>query len=324
MTPLIEAIGISRHFPLSRSTWLGPRPFVRAVDDVSFAIHPGEVVGLVGESGSGKSTIGNMLLRFDAPTHGAICFRGEDITHLPERRLKEFRRSVQPVFQDPYGSLNPRMTVEQIVGEPLAIHGLEPTRAARRQRVVELLNLAGLGADHLARYPHQFSGGQRQRIGIARALAVSPQLIIADEPIAALDVSIQAQVVNLLKSLQEKLSLAMLFIAHDLAAVRYLSNRIIVLYLGRVMEIGTSAEIVETPKHPYTEALLSAVLEPRRTRKRQRIILQGDLPSPISPPSGCVFRTRCRYALPECAKAVPALRQVAGGHYRACIRDDVL
>ncbi|MGH8310675.1 MAG: ATP-binding cassette domain-containing protein, partial [Steroidobacteraceae bacterium] len=227
MTALIEAVDVSRHFELAGGGWTRAKPRVTAVDHVSLAIEPGEVVGLVGESGSGKTTIGNMLLRFDSPSAGSIRFEGQDITRLSERRLRAFRRQDQPIFQDPYGSLNPRMTAEEIVGEPLIVHKLAAGRQARRDRVVELLSLVGLGADHLARHPHQFSGGQRQRIGIARALAISPRLIIADEPVAALDVSIQAQVVNLLKELQAKFDLAMLFIAHDLAVVRYLSSRIV-------------------------------------------------------------------------------------------------
>jgi oligopeptide transport system ATP-binding protein len=324
MTALIELDNVRRYFGSRRSVF-GRRPKpIKAVDDVSFALEPGKVLGLVGESGSGKSTIGNLVLRLDDPTSGHIRFRGEDITSLPDRRLVDFRRHVQPIFQDPFGSLNPRMTVEQTIAEPLIVHGLTRGRVQRRERVVELLTLVGLNADHLRRFPHQFSGGQRQRIGIARAMAVEPELIVADEPVSALDVSIQAQIVNVLRDLQIRLNLAMLFISHDLAVVEYIADRVVVLYLGKVMEIAPARDIVRTPKHPYTEALLSAVLEPDLDRKRRRIVLRGDLPSPINPPSGCVFRTRCPHALSACAVTPAELRAVGPGHLTACIRNDVL
>jgi oligopeptide transport system ATP-binding protein len=297
---------------------------VHAVEDVSFTIGQGEVVGLVGESGSGKTTIGQAILRLADPTGGRILFRGQDITALPERRLMPFRRQAQPIFQDPYGSLNPRMSVEDLIAEPLIAHGIGENRRERRKRIVALLDQVGLSSDHLTRHPHQFSGGQRQRIAIARALAVEPALVIADEPVSALDVSIQAQIVNLMRELQRKLGLAMLFIAHDLAVVEYISDRIVVLYLGRVMETGPARALIGRPRHPYTEALISAVPEPSAEPARKRIVLEGDLPSPISPPSGCVFRTRCPYALPACGEAVPALREVAKDHAKACIRDDIL
>ncbi len=324
MTALVELDNVKRYFESRRGPFGRGAAPIKAVDDVSFAIEPGEVLGLVGESGSGKSTLGNLVLRLDDPTSGHIRFRGEDITRLPERRLIGFRRQAQPIFQDPFGSLNPRMTVEQIIAEPLIVHGLARRRVQRRERVVELLTLVGLNADHLRRFPHQFSGGQRQRIGIARALAVEPELIVADEPVSALDVSIQAQIVNVLRDLQLRMKLAMLFISHDLAVVEYIADRVAVLYLGKVMEIAAAHDIVRTPKHPYTEALLSAVLEPSFDRKRRRIVLQGDLPSPMNPPSGCVFRTRCPYAIPACATTSAELRTVGPGHVTACIRDDVL
>jgi oligopeptide transport system ATP-binding protein len=323
MTALLQAVGLVRHFPTPGGV-LRAGPPVRAVEDVSFEVAAGEVLGLVGESGSGKSTVANLVLRLDEPTAGRVVFDGEDITHASERALRPFRRRVQPIFQDPFGSLDPRMTVAQIVAEALIVHRLAPTRAARRDRVVELLETVGLNAGHLARLPHQFSGGQRQRIGIARALAVGPEMIVADEPVSALDVSIQAQIINLLRDLQQRLGLAMLFIAHDLAVVEYVSDRIVVLYLGRIMEVGPAHEIVRAPKHPYTEALLSAVPEPDPDRERRRIILEGDLPSPMHPPSGCVFRTRCPYAIAACAEPLPPPRGVGAGHQTWCIRADVL
>ena len=318
MTALLEVrAALTQHFSARGGT-------VRAVEDVSFELAEGEVLGLVGESGSGKTTIGQAILRLVDPTAGRILFRGNDITTLPDRELKPFRRQAQPIFQDPFGSLNPRMTIEAIIAEPLVVHGIGRNRQERRQRVLALLEQVGLPRDSLTRYPHQFSGGQRQRISIARSLAAEPALIIADEPVSALDVSIQAQIINLLRELQQRLKLAMLFIAHDLAVVEYISDRVIVLYLGRVMEIGPARRLIGAPKHPYTEALISAVPEPDPDREGKRIVLQGDLPSPINPPSGCVFRTRCPYAIPACAEKVPALRQVAPGHAKACIRDDIL
>ena len=322
MTALLEVVDLVRHFPTNGPLFRAGPP-LRAVSGVSFAVAPGEVLGLVGESGSGKSTIGNLALRLDQPTSGAILFDGADITRASERELKPFRRRAQPIFQDPYGSLDPRMSVEQIIGEALTIHRLARGKALR-DRVVELLETVGLDGSQLNRYPHQFSGGQRQRIGIARAIAVNPDLIVADEAVSALDVSVQAQVVNLLRDLQRRLGLAMIFISHDLAVVEYIADRVAVLYLGRVMEIGPARDLVRRPKHPYTEALLSAVPEPTPGRARRRIILQGDLPSPTAPPSGCVFRTRCPYAIVACAEAVPPFVEVGVGHRSACIRTDVL
>ena len=323
MTALLEVDGLVRHFPTA-GKWLRAGPPLRAVSGVSFSIEPGEVLGLVGESGSGKSTIGNLVLRLDEPTAGRILFDGQDITHAREAALGSLRRRAQPIFQDPFGSLDPRMTVEQIVAEALLIHRAVQGKAARQARVVELLELVGLGTDHLQRFPHQFSGGQRQRIGIARALAVKPELIVADEPVSALDVSIQAQIVNLLRDLQRRLGLAMIFISHDLAVVEYIADRVAVLYLGRIMEIAPARDIIRGPKHPYTQALLSAVPEPDPDAKRRRIVLQGDLPSPMAPPSGCVFRTRCPYAIAACAETVPDLGEIAPGHRTACIRADIL
>ena len=318
MSALMSVEGLTQHFAGARGGT------VRAVEDVSFAIEPGEVLGLVGESGSGKTTIGQAMLRLIEPTGGRVLFRGRDITNLRDRELKPFRRQAQPIFQDPFASLNPRMTVEALIGEPLIVHGIGRDREERRSRILSLLAQVGLPRDSLSRYPHQFSGGQRQRIAIARALAVEPALIVADEPVSALDVSIQAQIINLLRELQQRLKLAMLFIAHDLAVVEYISDRVVVLYLGRIMEIGPARSLIGAPKHPYTEALISAVPEPDLDRADKRIVLQGDLPSPIDPPSGCVFRTRCPYALPACAGKVPELRPVGEGHAKACIRDDVL
>jgi oligopeptide transport system ATP-binding protein len=323
MTALLEVVDLARHFR-TPGTLLRPGPPLQAVAGVSFSVAPGEVLGLVGESGSGKSTIGNLALRLDEPTAGRILFDGRDITHVRQSDLRAFRRRAQPIFQDPFGSLDPRMTVEQIVGEALIIHRLARSRQALRERVAELLELVGLDASHLSRFPHQFSGGQRQRIGIARAMAVAPDLIVADEAVSALDVSIQAQIVNLLRDLQRRLGLAMIFISHDLAVVEYVSDRVAVLYLGRIMEIGPARTLVRAPKHPYTEALLSAVPEPEPGHSRQQIILQGDLPSPMAPPSGCVFRTRCPYAIAACADVVPPLREIAPGHMSACIRTDIL
>ena len=322
--PLLEVDELRTWFELRRGVFSRQRGHVKAVDGVSFTLKQGEVLGLVGESGSGKTTVGRTILRLIEPTSGAIRFEGKDIAHLHPAELKAFRRRAQPIFQDPFASLDPRMRVEQIVAEPLAVHGLVANAEDRRAQVAEMLTQVGLAADHMTRYPHEFSGGQRQRIGIARALAVKPELVVADEPVSALDVSIQAQVVNLLRELQQRLGLALLFIAHDLAVVEYISDRILVMYLGKVMELAPADELCRKPKHPYTEALLSAVPVPDPDRRGKRIVLQGDIPSPIAPPSGCVFRTRCPYAIAACAGEVPDLREVSPGHFKACIRDDVL
>ncbi|BDP41289.1 ABC transporter ATP-binding protein [Deinococcus aetherius] len=320
---LLDVRNLEKYFPIRGGLLSRVVANVKAVNDVSFSLGRGEVVGLVGESGSGKTTAGRAILRLIEPTGGQVIFNGTDITKLGKGELRDYRREMQIIFQDPFASLNPRMTVSDIIGEAMQIHNLNPGRE-RVDRIAELLQKVGLRPEHMRRYPHEFSGGQRQRIGIARALAVNPSFIVADEPVSALDVSIQAQVVNLLQDLQEELGLTVLFIAHDLAVVEYICDRIIVMYLGRIMEIASSRDLNRNPKHPYTEALLSAAPVPDPTVKRQRIILEGDIPSPINPPSGCVFRTRCRYSVDECAKVVPELREVAPGHFKACIRDDIL
>jgi peptide/nickel transport system ATP-binding protein len=299
-----------------------PRRPVRAVDDVSFEIARGEVLGLVGESGSGKSTIGRSVVRLIDPTAGEIRYAGTDLVRLRARALRPFRRRLQIIFQDPYASLNPRRRVADTIGEVLATHGLHAGNA-RASRVAELLSLVGLAPEHAQRFPHEFSGGQRQRIGIARALAVEPEFIVADEPVSALDVSIQAQVLNLLSDLRERFNLTMLFISHDLDVVEYLCDRIVVLYLGKVMEMAPAQALYRSPQHPYTQALLAASPRPDPEARRERRLLQGDIPSPIDPPSGCVFRTRCPFALDACAREVPALREVAPGHFKACLLEDV-
>lgn len=282
---------------------------IHAVQDVSLAVNRGEILGIVGESGSGKTTLGRCILRLTEPTSGQIVFDGQDLTHIEGAPLRRMRQNMQMIFQDPYASLNPRLTVERIISEPMDIHNIG-TREARRERVQALLREVDLPIDSASRYPHEFSGGQRQRIGIARALAVRPDLIVADEPVSALDVSIQAQVVNLLRDLQQRYHLTMLFISHDLNVVNFLCDRVVVMYLGRVMESGPAKQISSQPAHPYTKALLSANPHPGQI-KRERIKLSGDLPSPANPPSGCVFRTRCPYAKPRCAEEVPVLRNVA-------------
>lgn len=315
---MLEVRGLRKYFPIRGGVFSRVVANVKAVEDVSFAIKPGEVVGLVGESGSGKTTAGRSILRLIEPTDGEVLFNGVDITKLSKNQMREYRKKMQIIFQDPFASLNPRMTVGDIIGEALTIHNLAQGRA-KEEKVADLLERTGLSANHMRRYPHEFSGGQRQRIGIARALAVDPKFIVADEPVSALDVSIQAQVVNLLQDLKEDFGLTLLFIAHDLAVVEYISDKVIVMYLGRVMEIAPAKELYANPVHPYTEALLSAVPIPDPTLKRDRILLQGDIPSPINPPSGCVFRTRCPIATKECAEVVPQLEEVSPGHFKACI-----
>ena len=315
--PLLRVRDLRVEFKLGRGT-------LRAVDGVSFDVHPGEALGLVGESGSGKTTVGQLILRVIEPSAGTITLDGVDISRLSASALRPYRRRMQIVFQDPFSSLNPRMTVGDAIGEPLTIHGLAKDAAERRTKVAELLRLVGLAADDAKKYPHAFSGGQRQRIGIARALASAPDLLVADEPVSALDVSIQAQVVNLLLDLQARLGLTMLFIAHDLAVVEHIANRIAVMYLGRIVEVAESRALCRRPLHPYTEALLSAVPTPDPNVKPTRKVLKGEIPSPIDPPSGCVFRNRCVYALPACAESRPALRDAGEGRLKACIRDDIL
>jgi len=322
-TPLLEVRGLAKHFPVRAGLLQRQVGAVKAVDDVSFSIGRGEVVGLVGESGSGKTTTGRAILRLIEPTAGLVRYDGTDVTALDGDGMRAMRRKMQIIFQDPYASLNPRRRVRDIIGEALTIHGIGDAKD-RRDRIARLLGQVGLTTDAMARYPHEFSGGQRQRIGIARALAVEPGFIVADEPVSALDVSVQAQVVNLLQDLQQELGLTLLFIAHDLAIVRYISDRVMVMYLGRVMEFAPAEELYRRPRHPYTEALLSAAPVPDPDAPRNRILLQGDVPSPRNPPSGCVFRTRCRYAIADCASVVPPAREVGPGHVTACIRDDIL
>ncbi|MEP6920573.1 MAG: dipeptide ABC transporter ATP-binding protein [bacterium] len=311
---LVEVRGLVKHFPVE-----GSDDVVRAVDGVTFEIMRGETLGLVGESGCGKSTVGRCLLRLIEPTAGKVTFDGRDVLSLGKSELRALRREMQIVFQDPYASLNPRMKVGDIVGEPLVIHKIG-SKNERSDRVAELLRRVGLDPDYRKRYPHEFSGGQRQRIGVARTLALNPKLIVADEPVSALDVSVQAQVVNLLQDLQEEFGLTYLFISHGLAVVEHISTRVAVMYLGRIVEIAEAAELYLGPLHPYTQALLSAIPVPDPKRGRERIVLQGDVPTPINPPSGCRFRTRCPMALEECARVDPELREVAPGHEVACIR----
>jgi oligopeptide transport system ATP-binding protein len=322
-TPLLDVRGLRKWYDIRTGVIPRVTGQVRAVDEVSFTLRPREVLGIAGESGSGKSTIGRSVLRLIEPTSGEIRFGGRDIARLDRRELRLFRRQAQMVFQDPYGSLDPLMTIGDIVAEPLDVQGLISGPRRRRERIHELLDMVALDPAYADRRPHELSGGQRQRVGIARALSVGPQLLVADEPVSALDVSIQAQIVNLLIDLKERLNLAILFISHDIAVMDHISDRIAIVYLGRIMEIGPTEALITAAQHPYTEALLSAVPEPGFER-RQRIILQGDVPNATDPPSGCVFRTRCRYALPACAGAVPPLRSVAPDHFTACIRTDIL
>ncbi|GAB2856482.1 dipeptide ABC transporter ATP-binding protein [Streptomyces deserti] len=313
--PILEVRGLVKHYPLTTGILVRRQVgAVKAVDGVDFELAPGETLGIVGESGCGKSTVARMLVNLERPTAGSILYKGEDITRLSGRALKSVRRNIQMVFQDPYTSLNPRMTVGDIIGEPFDIHPEAAPKGDRRRRVQELLDVVGLNPEHVNRYPHQFSGGQRQRIGIARGLALRPEIIVADEPVSALDVSVQAQVINLMGRLQHEFDLSYVFIAHDLSIVRHISDRVGVMYLGRIVETGTDEQIYDHPTHPYTQALLSAVPvpDPEAREHRDRIILSGDVPSPATVPSGCRFRTRCWKARERCALEVPALEVPAG------------
>lgn len=313
---ILEIKNLTKFFPVRKGIGNDAKLFVKAVDNVSFSIGRGETLGLVGESGCGKTTVGRTILRLYEPTSGSILFEEKDITKAD---MKPLRRKMQMIFQDPYASLNPRMTVSDIIGEPMDIHHLEKGEQ-RREKIFSLLEMVGLNKEQANRYPHEFSGGQRQRIGIARALAVQPEFIVCDEPISALDVSIQAQIVNMLEDLQKSLGLTYLFIAHDLSMVKHISNRVGVMYLGKLVELASSSELYEKPTHPYTRALLSAipVADPNESKKRERIILEGDVPSPINPPSGCRFRTRCSYVMKKCSEEEPVFKEVAPGHFCAC------
>jgi oligopeptide/dipeptide ABC transporter ATP-binding protein len=318
MTALLAVKNLRKYFPIKGGVLNRVVNNVKAVDGVSFDVKKGEVVGLVGESGSGKTTVGRTLLRLEEATDGAVLFDGTDIMEIGKDEMRAYRKRMQIIFQDPYASLNPREKIRTVIGHALALHRIG-TPADREDRIVGLLEQVGLSADYLDRFPHEFSGGQRQRIGIARALAVNPDFVVADEPVSALDVSIQAQVINLLDDLRSEFNLTMLFIAHDLAVVEHICDRVIVMYLGRIMEIAPATALYNSPAHPYTNALLSAVPIPRPGQKRSRILLAGDIPSPINPPSGCVFRTRCPQAVADCARIVPELREVAPGQFSACI-----
>lgn len=313
---LLEVRDLVKYFPVEKSD-----DHVRAVDNISFDIRAGETLGLVGESGCGKSTVGRCLLRLHEPTSGEILFENKNIVALPKKEMQSLRREMQIIFQDPYASLNPRLSIFSIISEPLKIHKIG-NKQEQKDRVADLLERVGLDPKYMHRYAHEFSGGQRQRIGIARALALNPKLIICDEPVSALDVSVQAQVVNLLQDLQEEFGLTYLFISHGLAVVEHISNRVAVMYLGKIVEIADSVELYSEPKHPYTQALLSAIPIPGPKKKRDRIILTGDVPTPINPPSGCRFRTRCPIAIDECSKIEPELREIKPGHFAACIRID--
>jgi oligopeptide transport system ATP-binding protein len=316
--PLLRLRKLKKYFTARESMFSRKKSKVHAVDDVSFDVAPGETLGLVGESGCGKSTTGRAVLRLIEPTSGEIEYMGRDIAKLSRREMRALRKEMQIIFQDPYSSLDPRMTVSSVVGEALLVHNLGGNRKARDEHVVQLLETVGLSGDHMNRYPHEFSGGQRQRIGIARALAVNPKLIVCDEPVSALDVSVQAQVVNLLQDLQTKLGLTYLFIAHDLAVVEHISTRVAVMYLGKIVEVAPAHEFYVNPVHPYSEALLSSVPIPDPAMKRKRIPLQGDVPSPVNPPSGCRFHTRCPLRVPSCSVNDQVLTEISSGHWVAC------
>jgi oligopeptide/dipeptide ABC transporter ATP-binding protein len=318
MTSLLQVKDLKKYFPSRGGILNRVVNNVQAVNDVTFDVREGEVVGLVGESGSGKTTVGRTLLRLEEATSGTVTFDGTDILTLPKEDMRKFRKRMQIIFQDPYASLNPREKIRAVIGHALTQHQIG-TPEDREDRIVRLLEQVGLSADYMDRFPHEFSGGQRQRIGIARALAVDPEFVVADEPVSALDVSIQAQVINLLDDLKDALNLTMLFIAHDLAVVEHICDRVIVMYLGRIMEIAPASTLYSAPNHPYTQALLSAIPIPKPGRKHSRVVLKGDIPSPINPPSGCVFRTRCPRAIGDCATIVPTLKPVGSDHFSACI-----
>jgi oligopeptide/dipeptide ABC transporter ATP-binding protein len=319
---ILEVRNLVKHFQVGTGLFGGGSAVVKAVDDVSFSIRRGETLGLVGESGCGKTTTGRCILQLEKPTSGEVIFEGQSLTSISQRELRRVRRKVQVIFQDPYSSLNPRMTVGQIIAEPLAVHGIVAGRGARVARVRELLSHAGLLPAMADRYPHELSGGQRQRVGVARALAMEPSLIICDEPVSALDVSIQAQIINLLEDLQSRFGLTYLFVAHDLSVVRHISDRVAVMYLGKIVEITDRKSLYENPQHPYTKALLSAVPipDPAVEATRERIVLGGEVPSPLNPPSGCVFHPRCPIAVDDCRRVVPELREISPDHRAACIR----
>jgi oligopeptide transport system ATP-binding protein len=316
-TPLLTVKHLKKHFPIKGGVFSKTIGYVYAVDDINFTLEKGETLGLVGESGCGKSTTGRTILRLIEPTDGVIYFEGQDITNLDKGAMRALRREMQIIFQDPYASLNPRMTVGSIIGEPLEIHKIAKG-SEKEERVASLLQKVGLRAEDMRKYPHEFSGGQRQRIGIARALALNPKLIVCDEPVSALDVSIQAQVINLLEDLQAEFGLSYLFIAHNLNVVEHISNRVAVMYLGQIVELASDQELYKNPQHPYTEALLSAVPIPDPTVKKKRIILEGDVPSPINPPTGCHFHTRCMYKEKICEEVEPEFKDIGGGHWVAC------
>ncbi len=315
--PLLRVEGLKKYFPIRKGLLSRVSGYVKAVDDVSFYVNEGETLGIVGESGCGKSTTGRMLMRLLEPTEGKVVFNGKDLTSITNDEMRKARREIQMVFQDPYASLNPRHTIEKILEEPLIVHGLGDSKA-RKKKVYEFLEIVGLSRYHGKRYPHQFSGGQRQRIGIARALMTNPKLIIADEPVSALDVSIQAQVLNLMQDLQKELKLTYIFIAHDLGVVRHISDRVGVMYLGKMVELGGSESLYDKPLHPYTQALLAAVPVPDPNFEREQVIITGDIPSPSNPPSGCTFHTRCPFKMDVCTQVVPKLQEIETGHSVAC------